>query len=241
MLLFPIAKSREKCYNEEYSFVKIYVFKKEISMKDKILQVKGINIPKTELGRIKMEKLLSSSEELFATHGFYGTSISDICKHAGTAVGTFYIYFETKIDVYRYLMESYKKEIKVRLAESIKNCDNRYDKEREGIKCFIKYAVSAPNIYNIIWGSLSIDKQMFIDYYVSFAKSYSRGLESDGDLALQDSESVAYILMGISNFLGLKAMFNGMTDKEIDDMVDNTVMPALTGGMINQKIRKTKD
>ena len=71
--------------------MKIYVFKKEISMKDKILQVKGINIPKTELGRIKMEKLLSSSEELFATHGFYGTSISDICKHAGTAVGTFYI------------------------------------------------------------------------------------------------------------------------------------------------------
>ena len=210
-------------------------------MTDKILEVKGINLPKTELGRIKMEKLLCASEELFATHGFYGTSISDICKHAGTAVGTFYIYFETKTDVYRYLMESYKKEIKDRLADSIKNCDSRYDKECEGIKCFIKYAVSAPNIYNIIWGSLSIDKQMFIDYYVSFAKSYSRGLESDGDLSLRDSESIAYMLMGISNFLGLKAMFNGMSEEEIDSMIDNTVMPALTCGIIHHKANTDKE
>ena len=219
----------------------ISLINEENGMSSKNINTKGINFPKTRLGMAKMNKLAEAAEALFSEVGFYNTSIVDICKRADTAVGTFYIYFETKIDVYRYLMESYKKEIKVRLAESIKNCDNRYDKEREGIKCFIKYAVSAPNIYNIIWGSLSIDKQMFIDYYVSFAKSYSRGLESDGDLLLQDSESVAYILMGISNFLGLKAMFNGMTDKEIDDMVDNTVMPALTGGMINQKIPKTKD
>lgn len=235
MSAFPIAKKLEKCYNREYLLQSFYHFQtKGKDMADKILEVKGINLPKTELGRTKMEKLLRASEELFATHGFYGTSISDICKHAGTAVGTFYIYFETKTDVYKYLMESYKKEIKDRLAESIKNCDSRYTREREGIKCFIKYAVSAPNIYNIIWGSLSIDKQMFVDYYVSFAKSYSRGLESDGELSLTDSESIAYILMGISNFLGLKAMFNGMTDEEIDKMVDNTVMPALTCGILKQ-------
>lgn len=201
-------------------------------MADKILEVKGTNLPKTELGRTKMEKLLVSSEELFATHGFYGTSISDICKRAGTAVGTFYIYFDTKTDVYRYLMESYKKAIKDRLAESIKGCETRYDKEREGIKCFIKYAVSAPNVYNIIWGSLSIDKKMFADYYISFAKSYSRALDKDRDLSLADSESIAYMLMGISNFLGLKAIFNGMTDEEIDEMIDNTIMPTLTNGIL---------
>lgn len=203
-------------------------------MSDKILEVKGINLPKTELGRTKMEKLLASSEELFAKSGFYGTSISDICKHAGTAVGTFYIYFETKTDVYKYLMETYKREIKDRLAESIKDCDSRYDKEREGIKCFIKYAVSAPNIYNIIWGSLSIDRQMFVDYYVSFARSYSRALDKDGDVSLTDTESIAYMLMGISNFLGLKAMFTGMSDEEVDRMIDDTVMPALTNGILRK-------
>lgn len=201
-------------------------------MSDKILKVKGIHVPKTELGKSKMEKLLASSEELFASGGFYGTSISDICKHAGTAVGTFYIYFDTKTDVYRYLMETYKKAIKDRLAESIRDCKTRYDKEREGLKCFIKYAVSSPNVYNIIWGSLSIDRQMFVDYYVSFADSYSRALRSDGEVTASDTDSVAYMLMGISNFLGLKAMFTEMSDEEIDLMVEETVMPALTDGIL---------
>lgn len=200
-----------------------------------ILDVKGINLPKTKLGQSKMEKLLASSEELFAKNGFYGTSISDICKSAGTAVGTFYIYFETKTDVYKYLMETYKQAIKDRLAESIKNCTTRYEKEREGIKCFIKYAVATPNIYNIIWGSLSIDRQLFVDYYESFAASYSKALKHDGDeVNAGDTESIAYMLMGISNFLALKAMFTNMTDKEIDDMIDNTIMPSLTDGVLKK-------
>ena len=200
-------------------------------MSHKILEVKGINIPKTDLGRVKMKKLLTSSEELFAKNGFYGTSISDICKHAGTAVGTFYIYFETKTDVYKYLMETYKKEIKDRLAVSIKDCPTRYEKEREGIKCFIKYAVVEPNVYNIIWGSLSIDRQLFVDYYESFAASYARAL--DKEISSKDTETIAYMLMGISNFLGLKAMFTNMSNEEIDKMIDETVMPAITSGIIN--------
>ncbi|MBO7196317.1 MAG: TetR/AcrR family transcriptional regulator [Clostridia bacterium] len=201
-------------------------------MSKKLLEFKGINIPKTKLGQTKMEKLLASSEELFAKNGFYATSISDICKHAGTAVGTFYIYFETKTDVYKYLMETYKREIKDRLAENIKDCKTRYDKEREGIKCFIKYAVSEPNVYNIIWGSLSIDRQLFVDYYTSFASSYSRALREDDDVFLSDTDSIAYMLMGISNFLGLKAMFTSMTDEQVDEMVDTTVMPALKCGIL---------
>ena len=49
-------------------------------MTDSRFDIKGINIPKTKLGQTKMDKLLSSSEELFATKGFYNTSISDICR-----------------------------------------------------------------------------------------------------------------------------------------------------------------
>ena len=202
-------------------------------MTEGTFDIKGINIPKTKLGQTKMDKLLTSSEELFATKGFYNTSISDICRHAGTAVGTFYIYFETKTDVYRYLMEKYKIEIKNRLAESINGCETRFEREREGLKCFIKYAVSTPNIYNIIWGSLSIDRQLFVDYYVSFASSYSHSLTKDGkEVSQSDTNSIAYALMGMSNFLGLKAIFNSMSEEEIDKMVDETIMPALRFGML---------
>lgn len=193
---------------------------------------KGINLPKTKLGLAKMNKLLDAAEELFTNHGFHSTSISDICKKAGTAVGTFYIYFETKTDVYRYLMWKYQKQIKALLADSIKGCKTRFEQEREGIKCFIKFAITTPNVYDIIWGSLSIDKNLFVDYYSSFAESYTHALKGSPDeVDIPDPKTVAYMLMGISNFVGLRAIFEEMNDDEIDKIINETIMPVLSHGI----------
>jgi AcrR family transcriptional regulator len=204
-------------------------------MSTETLSVQGVNLPKTKLGLAKMHKIIDAAEELFTEVGFYQTSISDICKKADTAVGTFYIYFNTKTDIYRYLMAKYKYDINAVIAKSIQGCSTRYEREREGIKCFIKYAVKNPNVYNIIWGSLSIDKNMFIDYYVSFSKSYTRALCEDiNEVDTTDPTTVAYALMGISNFLGLRAMFESMSEEEIDSMIDNTLMPSLLNGIFKK-------
>lgn len=201
-------------------------------MSENLKDIKGVNRPKTQLGLNKMMKLIEAAEELFTTKGFYQTSISDICKSAGTAVGTFYIYFQTKTDIYGYMMQEYANEIKTRLSEAIKDCPTRYEKEREGIKCFVKYAVERPNVYNVIWGSLSVDKKMFTDYYESFARSYTYSLTHDkGEINTEDATTIAYMLMGVSNFLGLRAMFENMSDHEIDKLVDETLMPALKSGI----------
>ncbi len=197
-----------------------------------LYNAKGINLPKTKLGLAKMNKLLDAAEELFTTNGFHATSISDVCKKAQTAVGTFYIYFNSKTDVYRYIMWKYQRRIKQLLAESIKDCKTRYEMEREGIKCFIKFAVETPNIYNIIWGSLSIDQKLFNDYYMSFAESYARALRKSSDeLDIINPTTVAYMLMGISNFVGIHAIFEGMSDSDIDALLDQTIMPALKNGI----------
>ena len=73
-------------------------------MSNKPVPVMGVNHPKTKLGLAKMNKIVAAAEELFIEVGFYETSISNICKRAKTAIGTFYIYFETKTDIYRFLM-----------------------------------------------------------------------------------------------------------------------------------------
>ena len=42
---------------------------------------------------------------------------------------------------------------------------------------------------------------------------------------------MAYMLMGITNFLGLRAMFEQMTPEQIDAAVDLAIMPILEKGM----------
>lgn len=199
---------------------------------NEILDVQGVHQPKTRIGATKIHALVEAAEKLFTQSSFYEVSVSDICRAAKTAVGTFYIYFDSKADIYRYLVESYKKDIRTNLAKSIAGCASRREMEREGIKCFIRYALENPSVYNIIWGSLSVDKQMFEDYYVSFADSYARALSrAQEELKVEDVLSTAYMLMGITNFLGLRAIFENLTDEQIDQMVDNAIFPTLENGM----------
>lgn len=197
-----------------------------------IQNIKGVHPPKTSVGLTKMHALAEVAERLFTQTSFFEVSVSDICKAAHTAVGTFYIYFETKTDIYRYLVADYQRRIKRSLSQSIAGCTTRHERERAGIKSFVRFSVNNPNVYHIVWGSLAVEKQLFVDYYMSFADSYARALRTDGEeLTSEDVMSLAYMLMGIASFLGLRGMFENMTDEQIDTMVDGTIMPILQNGL----------
>ncbi len=207
--------------------------------RESMKKVKGIHPPKTNLGMAKMRALTDAAERLFTRSSFFEVSVSDICREAHTAVGTFYIYFETKTDVYRYLVQDYGRRIKRSLAESIADADSRYERERAGIKSFIRFSVENPNVYHIVWGSLAVEKQLFIDYYTSFADSYARALSDDlHELMIEDVMSLAYMLMGIASFLGLRGMFENLNDQQIDAIVDETVMSILERGLFKPPVQK---
>lgn len=199
-------------------------------MKEK--SILGVKLPKTQHGNERFCELLKAAEIVFSKKGFYETSIVDICKTAGTAVGTFYIYFEDKIAVYRYLVYDFKLRIKRRLREAIKDCTNRYERERAGIKSFIEFAWENPHCFNIIWGSLSVDKNIFEEYYIDFARSYAAGLVRDSsELKDVDIMTLAYSLMGITNFVSLKFILeDDFSEKHLEATVDS-VMILLTEGV----------
>jgi len=47
------------------------------------------------------ERILTIAADLFATHGYRGATIRDICAHAKCSIGTLYDHFAGKRDLYR--------------------------------------------------------------------------------------------------------------------------------------------
>jgi len=200
---------------------------------DDVTQIKGVNIPKSKVGFRKMCTLCDAAETLFDEKGFYETSVADICRRTKTAIGTFYIYFQDKSAIYNYLVWNYYVVIKKYLGKSITQCKNRYEMEREGIKAFIRFGYAHPQCYKIIWGSSHIDPVIFEDYYIRFAKSYVTALEKfSGELADVDYSTMAWFLMGVTNFICLKVIIDKkkLSEKKLDAMV-NDVMKLLSGGI----------
>ncbi|HMB60996.1 MAG TPA: TetR/AcrR family transcriptional regulator, partial [Xanthomonadales bacterium] len=60
--------------------------------------------PKTSRGRKTREKLLRAAEYEFGERGFHAVAINDITRRAGVALGTFYVYFESKEEIFRSLV-----------------------------------------------------------------------------------------------------------------------------------------
>lgn len=59
----------------------------------------------------KQEKLLEAATREFSRRSFNDASINQIIKDAGIPRGSFYMYFEDKMDLFRYLMQGYVDQI----------------------------------------------------------------------------------------------------------------------------------
>ncbi len=55
----------------------------------------------------RQEEILASARAVFARQGFRGTTIADIAEEAGIALGTIYLYFKSKDDVFAALSEEF--------------------------------------------------------------------------------------------------------------------------------------
>jgi AcrR family transcriptional regulator len=155
------------------------------------------------------------------------------------AAGTFYIYFDNKLALYLYLLKEYRHAIRQASSEATRGLKSREEIERAGLKAFIMYVKKEPLAYKVIWESLFIDPKIFQEYYQSFGDSYIfhlRHFVESGEIRNDiDLETLAYILMGISNFVGLQILFREEANEtDVDYVVDET-MKLLRTGMFLKK------
>lgn len=190
-----------------------------------------VNQPFTEKGQKTLDALVEASRKNFYEKGYYKTTIKDITKDAGVSVGAFYLYFEDKLSVYKYLVTTYGKFIRNHLREQIGEVDSRWEAERKGLIAYIELVRKHPDIYNIVWESLYIDREIFFTYYDEFAESYARQLnraKDQGEMSFKNSEVVSFMLMGVHTFLGLK--YGTINDQDDVEAIADEAMDIMKNG-----------
>lgn len=189
--------------------------------------------PTTRAALKSFNKLVAAAETVIYEKGYFNCTINDIVAEANLGTGTFYIYFDSKYTMYVYLMQKYEDELKYNLTKSIKDCTTRLEMETEGIRTFVRHAIENPKCYNLIWESLYVNRELFFNYYKSFADSYVKGLQkSAAEIRPNlDLETLAYSLIGISNFVGLQAIIkNGITEERLEEIIE-TIRTILKAGV----------
>lgn len=167
----------------------------------------GVSQPKTVRGQKTREALLRAAEKVFGEKGYYAASISEITQEAEVAMGTFYLYFKDKEDIFRALVQHMLELVRAHLRKQVGRAQTQLEAERLGLKAFLSFVARHKNLYRIVLDSYSVDETIYRSYLQVFADVYSRRLgkaEEQGEISPGDAEVRAWCLIGISNFLGMR-------------------------------------
>jgi AcrR family transcriptional regulator len=164
-------------------------------------------LPKTSRGQKTREKLLRAAEAEFGQRGFHAVAINDITRQAGVALGTFYVYFESKEEIFRALVSYMGRRVRSWVAERIAGAPDRLAAEREGVKAYLEFVREHKGLYRIISESEFVANDAFMDHYMVFAKAYEEALAAAagrGEIREGDYEVWAWAIMGMDVFLGMR-------------------------------------
>ncbi|WP_395646498.1 TetR/AcrR family transcriptional regulator [Terricaulis sp.] len=164
--------------------------------------------PKTERGRRTLRRLLDAAAEEFGARGYHETAISNITTRAGVGLGTFYVYFKSKEEVFRALVADMGLRTRHALSESVKDAANRLEAERLGIKAYLDFVRTHKALYRVVMEAQFVAPEAYRDYYRTFSAAYRQQLAQAagrGEISKgQDDEVRVWALMGASTFLGLR-------------------------------------
>ncbi len=158
-------------------------------------------------GEATRQRLLAAAEELFGTRGYHATSITDITRQAGVAQGTFYLYFPSKRAIFAELVRERSRALRHAIRQATAGLTDRLEIERVGFLTFFDFIRKHEGIYRIVNQAEFVDRRLFQWYYRHFAKGYAAGLQAameSGQIEPGHSEVLAYCLMGIADFIGMR-------------------------------------
>ncbi len=163
--------------------------------------------PRTARGRATLRKLLDAAAIEFGERGFHEASISGITRRAGTALGSFYTYFDSKDEIFRALVQDMSAQVGVHAAAAMQEAKSALDRERAALKGFLEFAREHKEIYRIIDEAEFVDSDSYRAHYqVTASRILARlkaGAET-GELRDDVSELHAWAVMGMNVFLGLR-------------------------------------
>lgn len=163
--------------------------------------------PRTARGMQTRRKIIEAAEEIFAELGYTEASISRITVRAGVGQGTFYLYFDSKLELFNELVDDLNHRVRQAMSEAASAAENRFDRERAGFKAFFQFTADHPSLYRIVREAEFVSPGALRMHYTRIVEGYIDGLKAAkdaGELGDIDPTVAAWALMGIGEMFGMR-------------------------------------
>lgn len=163
--------------------------------------------PRTARGTATKERLLAAAEDVFAQLGYHDASIVKITEAAGVAMGTFYLYFRSKLQIFEELVEDLNRRVRRAMSIASAAAEDRLAAERAGFRAFFDFTAQHPGLYRVIRQAEFVSPTAMKLHYERIIQPYADGLRraaERGEIGDVDPDVTAWALMGMGELIGLR-------------------------------------
>ena len=163
--------------------------------------------PRTERGRRTLRKLLDAAAVEFGERGFHDASISGITRRAGTALGSFYTYFDSKDEIFQALVRYMSEQLRDHVTPEVQAAPDEISAERIGLLSFLGFVREHREIYRIIDEAEFVDYASYRRHYETTVDRIRQRLEAGvarGEIRGDAGEVHAWAIAGMNVFLGMR-------------------------------------
>lgn len=173
--------------------------------------------PRTARGTRTRARLVAAAEKVFASAGYHDASIVKITEEAGIGLGTFYLYFAGKQEIFDEVVDDLNARVRHAMTEAARSAGTRLDGERAGFRAFFRFTAEHPALYRIIRQAEFVSPAAQRRHYENIVRSYVHGLsaaQAVGEVRRpMDPEVAAWALMGIGELFGMRYILWEVEDK----------------------------
>jgi AcrR family transcriptional regulator len=189
--------------------------------------------PLTKRGEATRRRLLEAAESVFADLGYHEASIVKITERAGVALGTFYLYFDSKQTIFEALVIDLNRRVRHSMSEAMAEAKDRIEAERLGFEGFFRFTAAHPALYRVVREAEFVSPSTMRLHYERIVEGYRAGLraaQQDGDIdPTLDPEVAAWALMGAGELIGMRyLLWERDADGRPPAQIDTAVIDGMT-------------
>ncbi|WP_423458979.1 TetR/AcrR family transcriptional regulator [Ottowia sp. VDI28] len=190
------------------------------------------------------EQLLYSAARVVGEFGYRDASIQRITAHAGMALGTFYLYFDSRQTLFDELLPHYGVQMLERVRERAHGAKGFYEVEEIGARVVFEYLCENPWFWRVLNEAEVEAPQAWASHHREVTRRYNKFLQrakSEGEIAgydVDELDTLAYLLIAARDYLYLHHLAKSPQNSQVPERAIHTYMQFLRHGLGGGKSAK---
>lgn len=146
--------------------------------------------------------IFESAIKIFSTYGYSGATMDGIAAQAGLAKGTLYYHFNSKEEIFNYIIEKGMNVIKERIQEMVDEQSDSLSRLKALIKVQLNMFYENRDFFKVImsqlWGqeSRQLELREVVNEFIKNIEGYLERAMNDGFIKKGEKSFMAYTIFG---------------------------------------------